>query len=92
MTTTPRLPVSSRLTGALWGAIVAGAGGIGIAIYSGYTFDLGLLVICVLAVMGVWLVLSALASAASRRDRKPVEPLTAAAHEAADEVGEQAQF
>lgn len=86
MTPAPRLSVSSRLTGALWGAIVAGVGAIGIAIYSGYTLDLGLLAIGVLAVMGLWLVLSALANAMSRRDRKPLEPLTTAAHEAADEL------
>ena len=84
MPTSPRLSVSSRLTGALWGAIVAGTGAVGIAVYSGYDLDLGLLVIAVLAAMGLWLVLSALASGLSRPRRTPPEPLTMAAHEAAD--------
>ena len=63
----PRLRASSRITGALWGAIVAATGGITIAVYSGANIDLELLVIVALAAVGAWLLLSALATGFSRR-------------------------
>ena len=93
MTPSPRLTMSSRLTGALWGVIVAGAGAMGIAVYSGYTLDLGLWGIGALAAMGLWLVASALVNGIGSRTHRAdaSEPSTTqAAHDAADAVGVQA--
>ena len=63
----PRLRASSRVTGALWGAIVTATGAITIAVFSGADIDLELLVIVALAAVGAWLLLSALATGFSRR-------------------------
>ena len=66
-TAEPRLRASSRVTGALWGAIVTATGATTIAVYSGAEIDLELLVIVVLAATGAWLLLSALATGFRRR-------------------------
>lgn len=65
--TTLRLSPSARFAGALWGVLVAGAGAVCIAVYSGVKLDLELLGIGVLAAAGLWLMISALAGGMSRR-------------------------
>jgi hypothetical protein len=69
--TSLRLSPSERFAGALWGVLVAGAGAVCIAVYSGHKIDLELLGIGVLAAAGLWLMASALAGGMSRRRRKP---------------------
>lgn len=74
--TSLRLPASARFAGALWGVLVAGAGAVCIAVYSGYEIDLELLGIGVLAAAGLWLLISALAGGMDRRraQRKSTGP------------------
>lgn len=68
--TSLRLSPSARFAGALWGVLVAGAGAVCIAVYSGYDIDLELLGIGVLAAAGVWLLVSALAAGVGRKPRR----------------------
>lgn len=68
--TSLRLTPSARFAGALWGVLVAGAGSVCIAVYSGYDIDLELLGIGVLAAAGVWLLVSALAGGVGRLRRR----------------------
>ncbi|PKQ25624.1 MAG: hypothetical protein CVT64_09395 [Actinobacteria bacterium HGW-Actinobacteria-4] len=65
MTTIRRRP-ADRVTGALWGALVAGVGSLMIATFSGYTIDLELAGIVALAALGGWLVMSAVMSGKPR--------------------------
>ncbi len=64
---TPRLGLAQRVTGALWGLIVAAVAALAIAALSGYAIDLEVFVIGALAVLGGWLLVSALVVAI--RDR-----------------------
>lgn len=71
MSTSLRLPASSRFAGALLGAIVTTLGVACIAVYSGRELDLELLAIVAIAGAGVWLLLSAIATSVSgARKRK----------------------
>lgn len=75
MSTSPRLPASSRFAGALVGAIVTTLGAACIAVYSGRDLDLELLAIAAIAGAGVWLLLSAVATSVSgaRKRRATIE-------------------
>ena len=81
----PRLRASSRITGALWGAIVAATGATTIAVFSGAEIDLELLVIVMLAAVGAWLLLSALATG-FRRHKAP-KPSAASPNDDDDLLG-----
>ncbi|WP_062518691.1 hypothetical protein [Demequina silvatica] len=65
----PRRGAAERVTGIIWGAIVAATGALTIAALSGYDVDLEVLAIVALVVLGGWLLASALA-AASRQSRQ----------------------
>jgi len=67
--TTLRLRAADRITGALWGIIIATAGALLIAALSGYEIDLELAGIIALSALGGWLLLSALLSATKTKPR-----------------------
>lgn len=71
--TTIRRRAADRVTGALWGALVAGVGALMIATFSGYEIDLELAGIIALVALGGWLVMSALLSG-KPRVRAPYTP------------------
>ena len=93
-TVEPRLRASSRITGALWGAIVTATGATTIAVFSGAEIDLELLVIVILAATGAWLLLSALATGFKRRKSpKPADASAAgSAQESTEASGEPEQL
>ncbi|WP_062380503.1 hypothetical protein [Demequina pelophila] len=66
----PRKSPSERVTGAVWGVIVAALGGLGIAALSGWSVDAELALIIALAAMGGWLLASALAVGVRQRRRE----------------------
>ena len=80
----PRRGAAERVTGAIWGAIVAAAGGFLIAALSGYDIDLELVAIVSLTALGGWLLFSAIA-AGTRQSRQERAALTA--QRKADAVG-----
>ncbi|MDE0572503.1 hypothetical protein ON058_03645 [Demequina sp. B12] len=65
-TTTPRRRIGQRLSSALWGLLVMGAGALMIVSFSGYDVDLELLAIILLGSLGGWLILSAALSGLGR--------------------------
>ncbi|SEJ17887.1 hypothetical protein [Demequina mangrovi] len=73
--TRPRRGIGERVTGVIWGAIVATTGGLLIAALSGYTIDVELAAIIALSALGAWLVVSAVvvATRQSRRERAAFE-------------------
>ncbi|WP_062293779.1 hypothetical protein [Demequina phytophila] len=90
----PRRGAAERVTGVIWGAIVAAAGAFTIAALSGYDVDLEVLAIVALVVLGGWLLASALAAASrqSRQERAAVASTSRTAGDdarvaAVDEVG-----
>ena len=66
----PRKSVAERVTGILWGAIVAAGGGFLIAALSGYDVDLELVAIIALVALGGWLLFSAIAVSMRRRPQR----------------------
>ncbi len=67
----PRKPVSERVTGVIWAAIVVTGGAFLIAALSGYDVDLELVTIVALVALGGWLLLSAIAVTTRGRRREP---------------------
>lgn len=63
----PRRRAGQRVSSAVWGLLVAGAGGLMIAAFSGYEIDLELAAIIVLGAVGAWLLLSAAVSGIGRK-------------------------
>lgn len=55
-------PLAQRITTMLWGVAIAGFGVGVIAHLQGYSFDIELLGIVVLAVLGTWILASAVAA------------------------------
>lgn len=66
----PRKGWTERVTGVLWGAIVAAGGGFLIAALSGYDVDLELIAIVALVALGGWLLASAIAVSMRNRPRR----------------------
>lgn len=66
----PRKTAAERVTGVIWGAIVATAGGFLIAALSGYDVDLELVAIVALIALGGWLLFSAIAVSMRNRPRR----------------------
>lgn len=66
----PRKPGAERVTGVIWGAIVATGGGFLIAALSGYEVDLELIAIVALIALGGWLLFSAIAVSMRERPRR----------------------
>ena len=64
-----RLSPMQRVTGALWGLIVAGAAATAMYALSGNDVNLTNVIIVALFVLGGWLVVSALASVRPRKQR-----------------------
>jgi len=62
-----RRPAGRRISGALWGLLVTGAGVLLIASLSGFELDFELAAILVLAALGGWLLLSAAVSGIGRK-------------------------
>ncbi|WP_062384043.1 hypothetical protein [Demequina iriomotensis] len=87
----PRRGTAERVTGAIWGAIVAATGGLLIAALSGFRIDLELFAIIALVALGAWLLFSALASASrqNRRERAAVATETPAPEPAPEPTSEQ---
>ncbi len=63
---TPRLRYPERITGALWGLIIAAVAGLALAALSGLAIDLEVFAIGALVVLGGWLLISALLAAVKR--------------------------
>ncbi|WP_297080868.1 hypothetical protein [uncultured Demequina sp.] len=57
-TAEPRRRAGQRIASAVWGLLVAGAGGLLIAAFSGYDIDLELAAIITLGAVGGWLLLA----------------------------------
>ncbi|WP_062305040.1 hypothetical protein [Demequina subtropica] len=83
----PRRGAAERVTGVIWGAIVAASGACAIAALSGYDVDLQLIAIIALAALGAWLVVSAvvLATRQSRQERARADAAAMPAPEPAPE-------
>ena len=65
----PHKSAAERVTGVIWGAIVATGGGFLIAALSGYDVDLELVAIVALIALGGWLLFSAIAVSMRQRPR-----------------------
>ena len=66
-TTTLRRRAGQRISAALWGLLVIGAGSLMIAALSGYEVDIQLAFIVLLAAVGGWMLLSAAVSGIGRQ-------------------------
>ncbi|WP_144276217.1 hypothetical protein [Demequina sp. NBRC 110053] len=66
-TAAPRRRAGRRISAALWGLLVIGAGILSIVAYSGYEIDLELAAIILLAAVGGWMLLSAAVSGLGRK-------------------------
>ncbi|WP_061960898.1 hypothetical protein [Demequina flava] len=67
ITTAPRRRAGQRISSALWGVLVIGAGVLMVVSFSGHEVDLELLAIILLAALGGWMLLSAALSGLGRK-------------------------
>jgi hypothetical protein len=71
-----RLTAAQRITGVIWGLIVAGAAVTAMVALSGTDVELVNVIIVALAALGTWLLASALAAARPRKANRPDAAVT----------------